>query len=156
MFVEILIDGLTFGLMLSLLGVGITLIFGLGEILNMAHGEFVIICALLSWGLSGMGVNLLLSITSSLMVTGLIGLAIEKTLLYPAYRAKGETRILMGIFITLGLSLALHSYLLNTVPLAQFSVRVPLSGFYVGGVLVRASSLLSALIATAALALLSL
>jgi len=155
MIVEILLDGIAFGLMLSLLGVGVTLIFGLGEILNLAHGEFAVICAILAWVLMGAGVGTVLSIVLSLVIVGLIGVVIERFLLFPVYRAKGETRILMGIFVTLGLSLAVHSYLVNTLPTAQFSVRLPVTNIVVGGVILRPSSLATAAISVSVLMLLA-
>lgn len=155
MFIELLLDGVTFGLMLSLLGVGITLIFGLGEILNLAHGEFAVICAILASIFIDMGVDIVPSIVLSLVIVGLIGLAFERLLLFPVYRAKGEVRILMGIFMTLGLSLAIHSYLVNTLPKAQFSVRLPFRSIIIGGLIIRPSSLLSAAISVSVLIVLA-
>ncbi|MEM3550819.1 MAG: branched-chain amino acid ABC transporter permease [Candidatus Bathyarchaeia archaeon] len=155
MFIELLLDGVTFGLMLSLLGVGITLIFGLGEILNLAHGEFAVICAILASIFIDMGFDTVPSIVLSLVIVGLIGLAFERLLLFPVYRAKGEVRILMGIFMTLGLSLAIHSYLVNTLPKAQFSVRLPFRSIIIGGLIIRPSSLLSAAISVSVLIVLA-
>jgi len=42
----ILIDGIVQGLQLSLLAVGITLIYGLGGILNLAHGQFAVVAGI--------------------------------------------------------------------------------------------------------------
>ena len=39
----ILFDGVVQGLQLSLLAVGITLIYGLGGVLNLAHGQFAVV-----------------------------------------------------------------------------------------------------------------
>lgn len=151
---ELIIDGITFGLLLSLLGVGITLIFGLGEILNLAHGEFAVICAMLALIFMERGVNTLLSIILGLLITGLIGLALERSLISLVYRARGETRILLGIFITFGLSLAIHSYLVNTIPKAFFSVKLPFEAIRISGLIIRPSTLLSAVISVLALLLL--
>lgn len=149
--VELLLDGITFGLILSLLGVGITLIFGLGEVLNLAHGEFVVICTILALMFIGRGVDVTLSIVLSLVIIGLIGIAFERLLLFPVYREKGEVRVLMGIFMTYGLSLAIHSYLVNTFPKVHFSVRVPYTEIVIGGLSIRPSTLLAAAIAALAL-----
>ncbi len=154
--IELLLDGISFGLMLSLLGVGITLIFGLGEILNLAHGEFVVICTILALIFMSGGMDVFLSIVLSLVITGLIGVAFERLLLFPVYRERGEVRILMGIFMTYGLSLAIHSYLVNTFPKVHFSVRLPYRELIIGGLSVRPSTLLAAIIATSALILLGL
>lgn len=153
---EILFDGITFGLMLSLLGVGITLIFGLGEILNLAHGEFAVVCAILASILIDTGIDTVLSIVLSLIIVGLIGMAIERFIFFPVYHAKGETRILMGIFMTLGLSSAIHSYLVNTFRTVQFSVRLPIRNISVGGIYLRLSSLATAAISISVLIVLAL
>ena len=156
MVLDLLVDGVTFGLLLSLLGVGITLIFGLGEILNLAHGEFAVISAVLASVLLGMGADLISSALLSLVFVGLIGLAVERLLLFPIYHARGETRILMGIFMTLGLSLAIDSYLVNTLPEGQLSVRLPFQSILIGGASLRPSSLISAAIAISTLITLAL
>lgn len=154
MLAELLIDGITFGLTLSLLGIGITLFFGLGEILNLAHGEFAVLCAMLALVFMDRGVNIFLSVTLGLLLIGLIGLAFERSILSLVYRARGETRILMGIFTTLGFSFAIHSYLVNTLPKAFFSIRLPFTGITIGDISIRPSNLLSAAISISTLLLL--
>jgi len=41
--IAILIDGIVQGLQFSLMAVGVTLIFGLGGVLNLAHGQFAVV-----------------------------------------------------------------------------------------------------------------
>lgn len=148
---ELIVNGLTFGLNLSLLGVGVTLFFGLGHILNLAHGEFAIMCAMIALILMNFGVNSFLSIILAVVVTGMIGLVFERTVLALVYRERGETRILMGLFVTLGFSLVIHSYLVNTMPNAFFSIKVPLEAIVIGDLCIRPSSLISAIISTSML-----
>lgn len=156
MVLELLIDGITFGLTLSLLGVGITLFFGLGEILNLAHGEFAVLCAMLALIFIDRGLDVFPSLILGLSLIGLIGLAFERTVLSLVYRAKGETRILMGLFTTLGFSYALHSYLVNTMPRAFFSIKVPFESIKFAGLTIRPSSLISAAISISTLLLLGI
>ena len=124
-YIPVVIDGVVYGLQLSLLAVGITLIFGLGEILNLSHGEFAVIAAVTAAVLTDMNVNPLTSIITGILLAGLVGLAVEKTILVPAYKATGETRVLSGMFVTLGLGFVIHGFMVNRFALVSYSIRLP-------------------------------
>ena len=66
--VAVAIDGVGNGLLLALLGVGITLVFGLGELLNLAQGIFAVLGALLALEFVDVGVPL-----PAAMVLSLVG-----------------------------------------------------------------------------------
>jgi len=108
---ELLIDGLARGMILSLLGLGITLVFGLGEILNLLLGVFAVVAVITS--------SILLRTVPELAIAGLGGIALvalfalllDKTVISLVYREKGEDRVLLGIFVTLGLSLLFEGLL---------------------------------------------
>lgn len=152
------IDGLAFGVFLALLGVGITLVFGLGEVLNLAIGTFAVIAVLVATWLVG-ELGLVASALAGLVVVASLGLAIDRTLLDPAYRSTGEQRILLGIFTTLGLTVFLDGFLLNglnlftlgnltIIPGFPFSYTLPLNlpQLSIGGAVVQGSSVVVILI----------
>lgn len=122
------IDGLAFGIFLALLGVGITLVFGLGEVLNLAIGTFSVIAVLVATWLVG-ELGLVASALAGLVVVAALGLAVDRTLLTPAYRSTGEQRILLGIFTTLGLTVFLDGFLLNGVHLFTVGGLTVIPGF---------------------------
>jgi len=153
-YIPVIIDGVVYGLQLSLLAVGITLIFGLGEILNLSHGEFAVIAAVTAAVLTDMNVNPLFSIITGLLLAGLMGLAVEKTILVPAYKATGETRILSGMFITLGLGFVIHGFMVNRFALVSYSIRLPIDTVEFLGMVFRPTTLMAGLIS--ALTLVSL
>ena len=47
-FVQVIVNGILLGSVYALLGVGMTMIFGIVKLTNLAHGEFVVLGAYLS------------------------------------------------------------------------------------------------------------
>ncbi len=155
-YIPVIIDGVVYGLQLSLLAVGVTLIFGLGEILNLSHGEFAVIAGVTAAVLSEMNVTPLLSILAGILLAGIVGLVIEKTILVPAYRTTGETRILSGMFITLGLGFVIHGFMVNRFALVSYSIKLPIETIEILGMAFRPTTLLAGFISAATLLILVL
>ena len=164
--VAVAIDGLAFGVFLALLGVGITLVFGLGEVLNLAIGTFAVIAVLIAaWVVRGQG--LVVSMLAGVVVVALLGLLVDRTLLSPAYRSVGEQRILLGIFTTLGLTVFLDGFLINGLDLswmggplvvppfpATYNLPASLPAPSIGSAVIRGSSLVVIVVGAAILAVL--
>lgn len=138
--VEFTIDGITQGLVLALLGLGITIVFGLGGVLNLAIGVFSAIAVIVAIELLGITSSLPLSILLSVLIVTGIGLAIDKSLLSFVYRSEGEERILLGIFVTLGLATFLDGLLVIYYP-SSYSLSVGVPSTTILGAHVRGSSL---------------
>lgn len=136
------VDGVAFGLFLALLGVGITLVFGLGELLNLAIGVFAVITVLVSTVIIDEGLGLLVALIGALAAIAVFGLLVDRTLLSLVYRSEGEERILIGIFATLGLSVFLDGALVNYFP-GRYSLPVNFGTVSVGGAILTGSSLVS-------------
>lgn len=115
--VEIGIVGLSTGFRLALLGAGITLVFGLGEVLNLSQGIFAVVAAVIAYEmmstgpLLGLGLPLPVAIIAGIVGIGLLALVIDRGLLSSVYKSEGDQRILVGIFVTLGVALALEGIL---------------------------------------------
>lgn len=125
----LLIDGLSIGLLYAMLGLGITLVFGLGGVLNLALGVFSIIALLVTVELADSS-PLVVAVLAAIFGTAALGLLLERTLLRSVYRSEGDDRLLLGIFTTLGLSILLQGVLslrytgLYTIPADLPSVRL--------------------------------
>ncbi len=96
-----LVNGLVLGLLLFLIAAGFSLIFGLMDVINLAHGSF-----LLFGGYVGLSViratgNFWLAAAVVPLVTGAVGLLIEVTVLRRTY-TRGH---LIQVLLTLGLAL---------------------------------------------------
>ncbi|GGJ00304.1 branched-chain amino acid ABC transporter permease [Halobellus salinus] len=149
----ITIDGLAFGASLALLGVGITLVYGLGEVLNLAIGAFAVIAAITASLLTSGGVPLPVAALAGLGVVGVLGLVIDRTLLSLVYRSDGEERILLGIFTTLGLAVMLEGIMVNFVS-SRYSLPLDLAPVDIGTTVVTGTSVVSIAVAAVVLAVL--
>ncbi len=145
--ISLFIDGIIRGLQLSLLAVGLTLIFGLGGVLNLAHGQLAVIAGISAAGLIGAGVNVPLAALLGVLIAGASGLILDRSLMLMAYRYKGEARLLLGLVLTLGVSLAIEGYLNYSFPLVALSISLPILNVTLFGVVVRTTAIVAALIA---------
>lgn len=152
--IAILIDGVVQGLQLSLMAVGVTLIFGLGGVLNLAHGQFAVVGAIAAALFIEAGFNPWLACVLGVLAAGVLGFIVDRTLLIFAYKSTGEDRLLLGLLITLGLSFIINGYLNYKYADMAFTLSLPVASFSVGGVTIRTASVAVALIAITAFALL--
>ena len=96
-----LLNGLQYGLLLFLVASGLTLIFGIMGIINLAHGSFYMLGAYLAWSLAGLTGNLATAILAAVPLTVLFGMALEWLLIRRLY----ERDHLYQVLLTYGLIL---------------------------------------------------
>ncbi len=107
---QCLVNGLMIGFVFALCAVGLTLIFGMMEIVNFAHGEFLMLAMYASfWMWSLFGLDPLVSLPVSTFALVLLGIATHKLIIKRILHAP----MLAQIFATFGLMVFLRS-------LAQF------------------------------------
>ena len=73
-FLQELVNSLSVASVIILMGIGVTLIFGLTGIINFAHGEFLMLGAIGVWVLMGYGLGYIPAVLIAVVVVGLIGL----------------------------------------------------------------------------------
>ena len=140
-FIQTVTSGVLLGGLYGLIALGMTLIFGVMRIINLAHGEFLMIGMYVSYILfTKFGVDPYLSIVVSVPLLFVIGIAIQRFLLMPLIKAKapGENQILMTAGIGLVLTNAallifspnyftvLTTYSNATASIGKISVSLPL------------------------------
>ena len=152
--IAILVDGIVQGLQLSLMAVGITLIYGLGGGLNLAHGQFAVVGGIATALFVEAGVNPLAACALGILSAGVFGFVVDRTLLLPAYRSAGEERLLLGLLITLGLSFVVNGFLDYKYPNISLTLKLATPSFNVAGITVRTASVVAAAIAIVAFVLL--
>ena len=103
-FVERLIAGLSFGLLLALASVGLSLIYGTTGLTNFAHGEMVTVGAVLMFGFALVGLPVWLAMLLAIVLGGAFGWA-QDAWLWKPLRHRGTGLIPMMI-ISIGLALA--------------------------------------------------
>ncbi|HUX26762.1 MAG TPA: branched-chain amino acid ABC transporter permease [Burkholderiales bacterium] len=152
--IAILIDGTVQGLQLALMAVGITLIFGLGGVLNLAQGQFAVVGGIVAALCINAGMHPVAACVLGILSAGVFGLVVDRTLLIPAYRCAGEERLLLGLLITLGLSFVVNGFMDYKYSDISLSLRLATPSFDVAGISIRTASAAVAAIAILAFALL--
>jgi branched-chain amino acid transport system permease protein len=72
-----LLNGVQYGLLLFLVASGLTLVFGIMGIINVAHGSFYMIGAYLAWSLTARLGSFWIAVPVAIAVTAAVGLALE-------------------------------------------------------------------------------
>lgn len=88
-------NGLQYGLLLFLIASGLTLIFGIMHIINLAHGALYMVGAYLAYWLSGLVGNLFLAIVLAIPLAIGIGILIERFLMQALYKRDHLDQVLM-------------------------------------------------------------
>ncbi len=88
------LNGLQFGLMLFLLAAGLTLVFGIMDMINLAHGSLYMTGAYLAAALTTYSGSFLLGVLGSLAGTAVIGVLLEMTLLRTLYQRDHLSQVL--------------------------------------------------------------
>ncbi len=83
--IEQLFNGLQLGFMLFLLSAGLTLVFGVMNLINLAHGSFYMVGAYVAATLMQAGAGFALSLLVALLAAGLCGLLVELIVLRHLY-----------------------------------------------------------------------
>jgi branched-chain amino acid transport system permease protein len=103
-----LVVGLVNGCFYAMLSLGLSIIFGMLNIINFAHGAFYMMGAVLTWfGLTQFGIGYWWSLLLVPLVLGVFGVVIERGLLRWLYRIDP----LYGLLLTFGLALVFESAL---------------------------------------------
>jgi branched-subunit amino acid ABC-type transport system permease component len=80
------LNGLVYGMLLFLLSAGLSLIFGLMRVLNLAHGSFYMLGAFTGLALVRWTGNFWLALILAPVIVALLGAAVEAVFLRPLYR----------------------------------------------------------------------
>jgi len=95
------LNGVQLGVMLFLIAAGLTLVFGVMNLINLAHGSLYMLGAYLTASLSGLLDSFTLGLLLAVPLTALIGAALEVTVLRTLY----ERQHLDQVLATFGLIL---------------------------------------------------
>jgi urea transport system permease protein len=118
-----LLDGSNAILVLMLVSLGLAIIFGLMNVINMAHGEFLMLGAYGVLALTGLGIPFLAAVLLAPFGVALIGLLAEELLIRRTYH-----RLLDTILATWGLSLALRQGIILIYGPGSYAVQAPDAG----------------------------
>jgi len=84
--VEQILNGLQLGITLFLMSAGLTLVFGIMQVINLAHGSFYMIGAYVGATVAAASSSFLLGVAAALTASALAGMAVESAVLRHLYK----------------------------------------------------------------------
>jgi len=145
-----IINGLVLGSMYALIALGYTMVYGIIQLINFAHGEVLMVGALTSWSCIGMMQSsmpwapgwliLLLATIIACIVAAALNFTIEKV----AYRPLRNASRLAPLITALGMSILLQTLAMiiwkpNYKP---YPTLLPAAPFEVGGAVITSTQIL--------------
>lgn len=119
-----LVAGLSVGSVLLLVAVGLSLTFGQMGVINMAHGEFIMVGAYTAFVVQGIlgaaGLSLLVSIPAAFLIGGVLGVILEQVLIRHMYHRPLDT-----LLATFGVGLILQQVARDIFGAPAVDVRAP-------------------------------
>jgi urea transport system permease protein len=124
-FLETVFFGLSLGSILVLIAIGLAITFGVMGVINMAHGELMMLGAYTTYAVQQLFPNhielsLLIAVPAAFMVSGVAGIAIERGVIRFLYGRPLET-----LLATFGISLILQQLVRSFVSAQNVAVITP-------------------------------
>ncbi len=123
--VEQLFFGISLGSVLVVAAIGLAITFGVMGVINMAHGELIMLGAYTTWLIQQLFPNaihysLILAVPAAFLVSALVGILIERTVIRHLYGRPLET-----LLATFGISLILQQFVRTVVSPQNVAVINP-------------------------------
>lgn len=103
------VNGLALGVAVVLVALGLTIIFGMLDVINMSHGEFYAIGAYAALALGAAGINFWFLLVLVPVLMAPLGMAAERLLIRPVFDSKD--RHVTTLLVTFGLALVVEDLL---------------------------------------------
>src|SRR6202162_3722858 len=130
---------------LALISAGLAIVFGMMRVINLAHGEFVMLGGYATIKCSQLGINIFLCmLVISPIIVGLVGLVVERLIVRFLYG-----RMIDTMLATWGLSLLLTGLVTLIFGNTAVSVPAPVSGYQLGDYQMGGYNLFIILVTTA-------
>ena len=157
-FIQQIINGLVLGSMYALVALGYTMVYGIINLINFAHGEVLMVGALVSWtvvtAMAGTGwpgwLLLLISLVAAILVCTTLNFTIEKI----AYRPLRNAPRLAPLITAMGVSLLLQTLamIIWKPTVKSFPILLPSEPFHIGGAVINTVQILILVVTAVVLA----
>lgn len=101
LFLQLLFAGLALGSIYALIALGFVVIYRSSQVFNFAHGEILMLGTFIMITLLAVGVPWVAALPASMVVTGLVGVVIERGVLRPLVGRPVFVTIILTIFVGL-------------------------------------------------------
>jgi branched-chain amino acid transport system permease protein len=143
----VILDGIVLGLGFGLLGVGLTLVYGLGGVLNLAYGEIAVFGAIVVSELMARDTPTVVAAAVGMLAAAGLSVLLDLTLMRPVYRQVGEHRTLLGLLLTLGVAFVIVGLLNWKYPTGALYIFIGGDPISIAGVPMAAGSVWASVIA---------
>ena len=107
---ELVFQGLVRGAMYALMGIGLSLIFGILGVVNFAHGEFFMLGTYAMYFVATvLGLPFLSGVAAAAVVLFVVGVLVERALIEPLRQRAGRDWLLDSFVLTIGLMVILQN-----------------------------------------------
>ena len=120
------INGASIGVAVVLMALGLTIIFGLLDVINMAHGEFYAIGAYAAVVLIGMGMPFWWALALTPVLMAVVGYITERSLIQRVFHSKD--RHTLTLLLTFGLGIVLEDVLKIIFGANPLRIETPIGG----------------------------
>jgi branched-chain amino acid transport system permease protein len=120
------INGLSIGVAVVLMALGLTIIFGLLDVINMAHGECYALGAYAVVVILGMGVSFWWALVLTPLLMATMGYAMERGLIQRVFHSKD--RHTLTLLLTFGMATVMEDAIKIVFGANPLSVEAPVSG----------------------------
>ncbi len=120
------INGLSVGVAVVLMALGLTIIFGLLDVINMAHGECYALGAYMVVVILGMGLSFWWALVLTPLIMGLFGYVMERGLIQRVFHSKD--RHTLTLLLTYGMATVLEDAIKIVFGANPQRVEAPVSG----------------------------
>src|SRR5262245_51836126 len=117
------VNGIVTGMILALIASGLTLIFGIMDVVNFAHGELFMLGAYVGVVVLATSGSFWIALVAATLIIAVLGAAIYVTTLRPLLGRDPLTTIL----VTFGVSLVLQNYALWQFGPVERRIQAPIS-----------------------------
>jgi branched-chain amino acid transport system permease protein len=114
-FIQQVINGLVLGSMYALIALGYTMVYGIINLINFAHGEVLMVAALTSWSVIGLmqesmpGLPGWLMLLIALLIASVVSACLNFTIEKIAYRPLRNSPKLAPLITAIGMSILLQT-----------------------------------------------
>jgi branched-chain amino acid transport system permease protein len=146
--IQQIINGLVLGSVYALVALGYTMVYGIINLINFAHGDVLMVGALTSWtvvtAMAGLGLPgwllMLISLVAAIVVCSILNFAIEKI----AYRPLRNAPRLAPLITAIGMSLLLQTLamIIWKPNYKSYPILLPSEPFHIGGAVINTIQIL--------------
>ena len=141
--IQIALGGILLGGIYGLLSLGMSLNLGLLNIMNLAHGSFLILGALTGYGLSaGIGLPALLGLVIVPLLLGGLGRSLYPVLIAPLSKRESSGAFVSFLLITLGLAFIVEEVTAAILTHPLISLRAGFETWYWKGLVISPMAML--------------